>query len=211
MLGLIRELHEKGWLHRDIKPQNFLIGYRAEKHRIFIVDFGLAKTYWESSHKKIHKAAEIGLQPAGTARYASLWTHQGVAQSRRDDLEAIGFVLVYFMLAKLPWQGLKKSSKQKRWSLIHKIKAETSLESLCKGIPRQFLEYLEYVRRLMFDDTPDYNFLIDLLKKAGNENGIDFNKSIEWDWDMERSITPFSKPLSTSSSSKHIVLKNLII
>ena len=209
MLGLIRSLHQKGFLHRDVKPHNFLVGYKAEKRRIFLIDFGLAKTYWDSPHKKTHKASVTGLKPVGTARYASLWTHQGVSQSRRDDLEGIGFVLVYFMLAKLPWQGLvpKKSSKQNKWDRIHKVKAETSLESLCRGIPRQFQEYLEYVRQLVFNETPNYQFLIDLFKTAGKENGIDFNKAIEWDWAMERSITPFSKPKTSTSSSKTVVLK----
>ena len=205
MVSLIRRLHQKGFLHRDVKPHNFLVGYKAEKRRIFIIDFGLARTYWDSPRNKRHKAPQTGLMPVGTARYASLWTHQGVSQSRRDDLEGIGFVLIYFLLARLPWQGLTLYSKHEKWSRIYSVKANTSLKTLCKGIPRQFQEYLEYVRRLKFNQTPNYQFLIDLFKKAGTENGIDFNKSMEWDWEMERSITPFSKPPMSSSSSKQVV------
>lgn len=203
MITLIQRVHEKGIIHRDIKPHNFLIGYKSEKSKIFIIDFGLAKSYRSDSRKNgKHKRATSGLMPVGTARYASIWTHKGVSQSRRDDLESIGFVLVYFLISKLPWQGLKISTKHEKWRKICRVKAGTPLEVLCKGIPSQFREYLTAVRRLKYEETPNYRYLIDLFYEAAEVNGIDLERTA-WDWDRERRLSSFSTRGSRSRSRSH--------
>ena len=181
MIRLIQKVHSRGILHRDIKPHNFLMGYKQQKHKLFLIDFGLAKCYYSATSNKGHKDKRNNLMPIGTARYASLWTHEGVSQSRRDDLESIGFVLIYFLKSKLPWQGLKISTKQEKWRKIGNVKRDTVLETLCDGIPSAFVEYLEYVRRLKFKKDPDYEYLIDLLIDAFPQ-GMRM-KDVVYDWD----------------------------
>lgn len=189
MVRLIQRVHDHGILHRDIKPHNFLIGYKERRKDIFIVDFGLAKTYLSSTSPRMHKRRGSGLMPVGTARYASIWTHRGISQSRRDDLESIGFVLIYFLKSKLPWQGLKINTKREKWSKIAKVKTGTPVHELCKGLPYQFKLYVEHCRELKFDEPPNYKYLIELFQLAADENNIDLS-TLVWDWDLMRSKSP---------------------
>ncbi len=106
MLGTIQRLHGKNYVHRDIKPENFLMGLGKKSHMVHIIDFGLAKRYRDSkTHQHIQYKENKNL--TGTARYASVNAHLGIEQSRRDDLESIGYVLVYLANGTLPWQNLQ--------------------------------------------------------------------------------------------------------
>ena len=94
-------------------------------------------------------------------------------QSRRDDLESIGYVLIYFLKGRLPWQGIKAKEKEERYRKILEKKMEISAEDLCEGFPREFANYINYTRRLKYDEDPDYNnFLkssfISILKRDNN-------------------------------------------
>lgn len=142
-------------MHRDIKPDNFLIGVGKRQHYVYIVDFGLAKRYKDPKTGD-HIPYKDGKSLTGTARYASLSTHLGVEQARRDDLECLGFVLIYFMLGTLPWQGLRAKTKQEKYDNIRDKKKETSIEELCQGLPKEFALYMRYCRELGFEDRPDY-------------------------------------------------------
>lgn len=95
----------------------------------------------------------------GTARYASINTHLGLEQSRRDDLEAIGYMLIYLIKGKLPWQSLPGKYKSEKYQLIKDKKVSTSVESLCKGLPEEFASYLHIFRAMKFDEKPDYDYL----------------------------------------------------
>lgn len=124
-------------IHSDIKPENFLIGIPNKKTEglVYIIDFGLAKRYRDHKTHE-HIAWRENRSLVGTARYVSLNTHLGMEQSRRDDLEAIGYVLLYFLLGKLPWQGLKITNP--KMDKNYKIKAKkmaTAIEVLCKDVP----------------------------------------------------------------------------
>lgn len=132
------------------------------KDNIYIIDFGLAKCYKDGSGE--HIPFREGKNLTGTARYASIATHIGYEQSRRDDLEGIGHVLLYFLLGSLPWQGLPGRSKNEKYNNIKKKKKETSLDDLCKGQPSEFKEYMTYSRGLGFTDTPNYKYLIGLFQ-----------------------------------------------
>ena len=183
MIKLIKKIHSKGIIHRDIKPNNFMTGYKDNNDKINIIDFGLAKSYL-STNDKSHKLRVIGLQPIGTARYASIYTHNGISQSRRDDLESIGYVLIYFLQSKLPWQGLKLKNRKDKWQKILNSKINTDLNTLCKGIPNQFKEYLESVRNLKFEQKPEYKKYIELFNDAAKQNEIDLD-TVVWDWEQK--------------------------
>jgi len=132
MLQRIEYVHEKGFIHRDIKPENFLIGLDNKSNIIHVIDFGLSKRYKEKSSGQ-HIAYRENKNLVGTARYASINAHLGIEQSRRDDLESIGFVLVYFCLGRLPWQS--KNDKAKFPNKIIEKKLITPPEILCKKLP----------------------------------------------------------------------------
>ena len=105
MLARVEYVHSKHYVHRDIKPENFLVGLNENKHLLYIIDFGLAKKYRDTRTHK-HALLKEGKALTGNPRYASLNTHLGLEQSRRDDLEAVGYVLLYLLRGSLPWQGL---------------------------------------------------------------------------------------------------------
>jgi hypothetical protein len=117
----------------------------------------------------------------GTARYASINTHLGIEQSRRDDLEAIGYVLMYFARGNLPWQGLKATTKKEKYERISEKKITTSVEQLCKGFPSEFATYLNYARSLRFDDTPDYTYLRKLFRDLFIREGFEYDCVFDWD------------------------------
>ena len=123
---------------------------------IYLIDFGLAKEF--RNHKGDHIQYRTGKNFVGTARYASLNMHLGVEQSRRDDLEALGFALIYLLKGSLPWQGLKKT-KQDKFNAIKQKKFFTTVELLCKDQPKEFATYLTNCRQLQFEETPNYSYL----------------------------------------------------
>jgi serine/threonine protein kinase len=149
---------------------------------LYVVDFGLSKRYRHPrTHMHIPFRENKGL--TGTPRYASINNHLGVEQSRRDDLESIGYVLVYFLKGGLPWQGLKAKSATKKYKLIMEKKQSITIPALCQGCPSQFAEYLAYCRSLKFEAKPNIAYLRgmfrDLFRSQGYTNN---NSSLDWDW-----------------------------
>ena len=134
-------LHKRHIIHRDIKPDNFLMGQNANQHLVYIIDFGLAKRFRDPK-TGLHIAYRDGKSLTGTARYASIFTHLGIGniiiliveQSRRDDLESFGYILIYFLKGELPWQGIKAKTKKEKYSKILEKKLEINLNELCEGL-----------------------------------------------------------------------------
>lgn len=149
MLGIIEEIHQQGILHNDIKPDNFCLGATDDtKNQLYLVDFGIAKNYRiKGEHIPFKRRGEFGI---GTARYASINAHIGIALSRRDDLESIGYVLLYLLKGDLPWVNIQAASDEERLTLIGKKKQETAIDDLCKGVPQAFHQYIQYCRNLEF-------------------------------------------------------------
>ena len=177
MLSRIEFLHSKLILHRDIKPDNFVIGLEQQKHKVYIIDFGLSKKYIGHGG---HIPCKEGKNLTGTARYASISTHLGVEQGRRDDLECLGYVMLYFLRGSLPWQNLKAKGKKDKYKAIAKKKIETTLDTLCKDLPEEFVIYLSYCRNLKFEDKPDYTFLGKLIRDLFGKSGFEWDYVYDW-------------------------------
>ncbi|KAL1539654.1 Casein kinase 1-like protein 11 [Salvia divinorum] len=179
LINRVEYMHSRGFLHRDIKPDNFLMGLGRKANQVYIIDFGLAKKYRDlQTHKHIPYRENKNL--TGTARYASVNTHLGVEQSRRDDLESLGYVLMYFLRGSLPWQGLKAGTKKQKYDKISEKKMLTPIEVLCKSYPSEFISYFHYCRSLRFEDKPDYSYLKRLFRDLFIREGYQFDYVFDW-------------------------------
>ncbi|PVH98519.1 kinase-like protein [Periconia macrospinosa] len=181
MLSRVQTIHEKNLIYRDIKPDNFLIGRPGSKSAnvIHVVDFGMAKQYRDPKTKQ-HIPYRERKSLSGTARYMSINTHLGREQSRRDDLEALGHVFMYFLRGGLPWQGLKAATNKQKYEKIGEKKQTTPIKDLCENFPEELNKYLSYVRNLGFEDTPDYDYLRELFTQALKSTGE--VEDGEYDW-----------------------------
>ncbi|XP_031271149.1 casein kinase 1-like protein 10 isoform X1 [Pistacia vera] len=179
LINRVEYMHSRGFLHRDIKPDNFLMGLGRKSNQVYIIDYGLAKKYRDlQTHKHIPYRENKNL--TGTARYASVNTHLGVEQSRRDDLESLGYVLMYFLRGSLPWQGLKAGTKKQKYDKISEKKMLTPIEVLCKSYPSEFTSYFHYCRSLRFEDKPDYSYLKRLFRDLFIREGYQFDYVFDW-------------------------------
>lgn len=178
ILRRVEYLHSHHFVHRDIKPDNFLLGTGVGANTVFIIDFGLAKRYRDKTLKHIEFRDHKSL--TGTARYASINTHMGIEQSRRDDLESVGYVLVYFLRGNLPWQGLKVANKEYKYNKIAERKISTQVEKLCQGLPSEFVTYINYTRALRFDQDPDYAYLRKLFRDLFIRTAYEFDSVYDW-------------------------------
>lgn len=159
ILNRIEAIHKHNFLHRDIKPENFMIGNNCNSNAIYMIDFGLSKRYKNSKNHQ-HIRYREGRNLTGTARYVSINTHLGIEQSRRDDLESIGYLLIFFLKGSLPWQGLKVNEK---YHCIMEKKLQIPTEILTFGLPDEICSYMNYVKNLKFEERPDYDYLKNLF------------------------------------------------
>ena len=129
----------------------------------------------------MHIPYRDGKSLTGTARYASINTHLGVEQSRRDDIEALGYIMVYFLRGSLPWQGMVINDPKKKYDKIKQLKYDIKLEDLCAGLPKECIKFIQYARDMKFEDRPDYSYLRHLLRSAAQKNGLVFDNT-KFDW-----------------------------
>ena len=187
LLNRIETLHNNFYIHRDIKPENFVIGNESRSNILYLIDYGLSKRY---KHVKSHHHIPYreGRRLIGTARYVSINTHLGIEQSRRDDLESIAYVLIYFLKGVLPWQGLKGNNKCDKYTRIKNKKMQITTEMLCNGLPDEIAVYLNYSKSLKFEDKPDYNYLrglfIKILTSCISVHSIS-KENVKFDWCFE--------------------------
>ncbi|KAH9460635.1 hypothetical protein MJO28_003661 [Puccinia striiformis f. sp. tritici] len=179
LISRIEYVHSRNFIHRDIKPDNFLMGIAKRGNQVNIIDFGLAKKYRDPK-TLLHIPYRENKNLTGTARYTSINTHLGVEQSRRDDMESLGYVFMYFLRGSLPWQGLKAATKKQKYDRIMEKKMTTPTEFLCRGFPKEFSIYLNYSRSLRFDDKPDYGYLRKLFRDLFVREGYTYDYVFDW-------------------------------
>lgn len=193
MIDRVEYVHSRGLVHRDLKPDNFLMGCGRQGNQVFIIDFGLAKEYIDPSTRR-HIPYRDRKSFTGTARYASLNQHSGIEHTRRDDIESLGYILMYFLRGNLPWQGQSGQHPKEREYLHNKIKMDTSIEGLCGGYPRQFADFLHHARGLSFYQQPDYSYLRGLFRDLFIQKK--FQLDHEYDW------TVYSQPSQKKPSTQ---------
>ena len=205
----IQWVHSQKIIHRDIKPDNFLIGL-DDPNIIYLIDFGLSKKYRSSitgNHIKCTRIKKF----VGSLRYASINALRLREQSRRDDLESIGYMLIYLIKGKLPWDNIKIDNKRTSYLKFSQYKKNISPELLCNNLPEEFLDYIKYVRNLNFEDEPDYNYLKSLFQIMLNKQGFE-EKKIFFSWINENNISRIKKEINLSkrtSSSRGRILNKI--
>uniref|UniRef100_A0A915D8G3 non-specific serine/threonine protein kinase n=1 Tax=Ditylenchus dipsaci TaxID=166011 RepID=A0A915D8G3_9BILA len=179
MIGRIEYMHVKNFIHRDIKPDNFLMGIGRHCNKLFIIDFGLAKKY-RDSRTRIHIPYRDNKNLTGTARYASINAHMGIEQSRRDDMESL-------------------ANKKQKYEKISEKKMSTPVEMLCKGFPSEFSMYLNYCRGLRFDEAPDYMYLRQLFRILFRTLNHQYDYTFDWTL-LKQKSTLLSSAASTGTA-----------
>ena len=179
MINAVEFLHRRHFIHRDIKPDNFLIGTGNCSNQVFIIDFGLSKKYRDPSTWK-HISWSEGKSLTGTARYASVNAMKGFEQGRRDDMESLAYVWLYLLKGKLPWQGLPAPDQKMKMRRILEVKSHTSIEDLCKDVPEEFAKYLTSVKDLTFQEEPKYAEYRRMFRQLFIRMGYVYDFKYDW-------------------------------
>jgi len=179
MIDRVEYVHSRGLVHRDLKPDNFLMGCGWQGNQVFIIDFGLAKEYIDPATRR-HIPFRDRKSFTGTARYASRNQHRGIEHSRRDDIESLGYILMYFLRGNLPWQGQSGNRVADHKYMHNKVKMDTTVEDLCAGYPSQFAEFLHHARGLGFQEQPDYSYLRSLFRDLFIQQKFQLDHVYDW-------------------------------
>ena len=205
----IQFVHSRYIIHRDIKPDNFLIG-RDDPNIIYLVDFGLSKKYRSSKTKK-HVQFSITGKLTGTIRFSSPNAIRGGEQSRKDDLISIGYMIIFLMKKKLPWQNIKAQNDIERYIKIYKMKKTLKPEILCQSLPEEMTRFMRYVLHLGFEENPNYKYLGDLFKSILKKHKLDYDKLL-FSWIKPSDIAKIKNPKDIhkrKSSSRDRLLKKI--
>ena len=179
MISILERIHTYNVIHRDIKPENFLMGLDEKNKYLYLIDFGLAKTFeYNSTTHYMNNKEEKKL--TGTPRYASINALRGLEQSPRDDLESVGYVLIYLLKGSLPWQNVKARNKYEKIKNILVNKIETSSSDLCSGLPNEFEKYIDYCRDLEMNEIPHYEKLKNLFLNVLHKEKEEFDYIYDW-------------------------------
>eukprot|EP00826_Nyctotherus_ovalis_P050245 TRINITY_DN6140_c0_g2_i11.p2 TRINITY_DN6140_c0_g2~~TRINITY_DN6140_c0_g2_i11.p2 ORF type:complete len:226 (+),score=55.43 TRINITY_DN6140_c0_g2_i11:494-1171(+) len=179
MIHALERLHARNYVHRDIKPENFVTGIGKKEGRINLIDFGLSRRFRDHI-SGLHTPYRVQKNFIGTVRYASINAHFGIEQSRRDDLESLGNMILYFMKGGLPWQNVKEKSKERKYEEIMKRKINTPLHILCRDLPEEFQQYMAYCRGMKFNQRPDYKYIIKIFRQLAAKQEVEYDFTFDW-------------------------------
>ncbi|EGR28458.1 hypothetical protein IMG5_175070 [Ichthyophthirius multifiliis] len=179
IINNLEYIHYKTYLHRDLKPENFIIGSLKRQKYIYTIDFGLSKKFRDTKTYE-HIPFRDKKPLIGTARYASINSHKGYEQSRRDDLESLAYMLIYFLKGSLPWQGLQCQNREDKYFQILDMKTNYTEEDLCGNLPPEFWIFLSYSKTLKFDEKPDYTYVKKIFKERFVKEGYLFDYVYDW-------------------------------
>ena len=174
----IEYVHSKAFIHRDIKPENFLIGIGEKSAYLHIIDFGLAKKYKDFTGKHVEFSTNKGM--TGTLRYASISSQEGNEQGRKDDLESLSYMIMYFYRGSLPWQKAVTLNKFENAEAILEMKKSIKIAEFCSGLPTPIASFMSYVQKLKFEEDPDYLFLRKQLSDAFLKYGFQYDYVFDW-------------------------------
>jgi len=191
LISRIEYLHDQGYIHRDLKPDNLLIGKNHHQNQVYLIDYGLAKKYWKVDGR--HIDFKEGGKLVGTARYASINSHLGYALSRRDDMLSLGYILVYYAKGKLPWQKIAGKDKEEKYHNILKRKQSMTTSGICSGLPKEFNIYLDYCKNLEFSQKPDYNYLRTLFKTLFRRSQLTYDLVFDWNRSTKKNLSIVKK------------------
>ena len=184
-----------------MKPENFVIGRKNKERLIYLIDFGLSRKYINDNN--IHISMKKDRNIIGTVRYISMNTHQGFEQSRRDDLESLIYIIIYFIKGELPWQGVKYKNKSEKYSKIYEMKKKSTVKGgeLCESIPAEFQTIIDYIIGLEFTEKPNYSMIkniIDIILAK-----LNYNNDLQFDWyNLEFLKNLYKSPFIESNNQK---------
>ncbi|CAD8043138.1 unnamed protein product [Paramecium primaurelia] len=187
IVKVLERIHQKGVVHRDLKPENILFGLDNESSKIYVVDFGISKIYLDKIGRII--PFRDGTSFIGTTRYASIAAHKGYELSRKDDLESLMYVLLYFIKGQLPWQNMQNVTDEERTTKVGDMKMTIDPRELCKDVPIEFPIILEYLKTLQYRSEPDYNYIYNLFQKSADGLGIILDYTYDWEIPSQRKIS----------------------
>lgn len=182
MVEVIENVHTNNFVHRDISPNNFMFGIGDASDQLHLIDFGHAKEVQPATlfvPARRHRFSFA--QPmVGTPRFTSVFTHMGLEPSYRDDMESLGYIWIYLLKGRLPWQGLRSTDQHSKLDLIAQTKCQISIEALCDGLPQEFLEYMNYVRNLRHLEMPDHAKVREFFRCLAVTMDMDYDWKFDW-------------------------------
>ena len=183
-------MHLRNFIHRDLKPDNIMMGLGEDSSNLFLVDFGLTRSIIDKKTGK-HIKLVGGKNLVGTCRYVSVNSHLGHELSRRDDLISVGYIMINFLTGSLPWEGMHSGKPSARYRKVGDFKASISNKALCKKCPIAFLDYMNYVTSMKFEQEPDFAYLKSLLTDLALEEDLDIFYGV-FDWSLRLSSKRFN-------------------
>lgn len=196
IISRVQCIHSKDLIHQDIKPDNFVMGRGKNGNCVYIIDLGLAAPFSRGGTAPVAQGLADGM--LGTATFASLNGHRchcrctwrwfliakpanhSLAQSQRDDMESLGYMILYFLKGRLPWHTVKRKSKQQTYRQIMDRKISISLDELCSDTPEEIKKYMKYVRTLNFEDKPDYSRIRRMFRDLFVRRGFEYDYVFDW-------------------------------